>query len=267
MSWTPPSEIDWSKISERGKAIKFRIADELVDGYNLTTIANELGQTPSWVSDRLAELRREIMLTHSQNHVYPLQRDEFDALRESIKQHGIQTPVLIGDHTVIDGRHRCLVAQELNVEVPSIFLQGLTQDQEHEIALAVNSVRRQMSQKQKHEIVRRELIANWNKSDRSLAVVCGVTPPTVGRIREELRREREVKPTPEQVRQAHDDKTRQLREPEVRTDARGREFVVQPKPPRLSAISDPYRTCPACGVMLKVGHDPGVGYYLIHERD
>lgn len=263
--WKPPSEIDWSKISERGKAIKLRIVDEMSDGYSLTTIAQELGQTPSWVSDRLAELRREIMLTHTTNHLYPLSREEIDNLRDSVKQYGIQTPVLVGDHTIIDGRHRFLVAQELGIEVPAYFIQGLSKEEEHDIALAVNSVRRQMSQKQKHDIVRRELLANWEKSDRSLAAVCGVSAPTIGRIRDELRREQEAEPSQDDVAAAREDKERVLREPEVRVDRRGREFEVKPKAEQTRTKLS-YNACPGCGVLLTVTRI-GDSYHLIHERD
>jgi hypothetical protein len=245
-----PSEIDWSKISERGKAIKLRIVDEMLDGYSLATIAQELGQTQSWVSDRLAELRREITLTHTSNHLYPLQPNDLEALKESIQEHGIQTPVLIGDHTIIDGRHRCLIAQELGIELPAVFVQGLTVDQEHEIALAVNTVRRQMSQKQKHELVRRELLANWNKSDRSLATSCGVSAPTIGRIRVELRREQEVQPTDTQVAHTAAQINQQL-QPEIRVDRQGREFEVKPNAQAYETIAG-HSVCPCCGGYLTI---------------
>lgn len=239
----------------------------MLDGYNLTTIANELGQTPSWVSDRLAELRREIMLTHGDNHVYPLSRDEIDSLKDSVKEHGIQTPVLIGDHSIIDGRHRCVVAQELDIEVPAIFIQGLTLEQEHEIALAVNTVRRQMSQKQKHEIVRRELLANWQKSDRSLATSCGVSAPTIGRIREELRREQEYQPSTDQVVAAGKSKSVQLvREPEIRVDRRGREFEVKPAVRSTSREDIGHSACPNCGSMLTIFQNLD-GVYLRYDHD
>ena len=267
-SWKLPAEIDWSKISERGNSVKLVIADKMADGWTQTEIGEKLGRTPSWVSDRLTELRQEILLTQTNNHVSPLGRDELDSLRESIKDHGIQTPILVGEHTVIDGKHRCLIASELGIEVPAFFVLGLTEEEEHEVALAVNTARRQLSQKQKHDLVRRELLANWTKSDRALASICGVSAPTIGRIREELRREQETKPTEEQLEEAKERRKARvveaLRQPEVRVDRRGREFVVEPKQTKETILG--YHACPECGVALTVLRT-GEEYVLRHDRD
>ena len=77
----------------------------MVEGYELNEIASELGQSPSWVSERLNELRDELLLDNGR--FFPLTDQEYGALRQSISDHGVQTPIVIGEHiALIDGRHR-----------------------------------------------------------------------------------------------------------------------------------------------------------------
>ena len=57
---TIPSEIDWSRLSPRAQAILRTIAIPISAGYSPGEVANMLGTSTSWVSNRMLELRREI---------------------------------------------------------------------------------------------------------------------------------------------------------------------------------------------------------------
>lgn len=217
--------INLENLSERGKAIKLMIVDEMNDGYDLGTIAKELGQSVSWVSERLVELRHEVEL--QQGVFFPLTEQEFDALKLSITQYGVQNPILVGDHTLIDGRHRWLASKELGLrEVPALFLPGFTYDQEREIGVAVNAARRQLTARQKHALVRSELSRDPARSDRHIAAICGVTHPTVAGARDELIREQSVETTVEELSTTQDEIKERLK-PQVRVNKVGREFELR----------------------------------------
>jgi len=198
-SWTRAlRDLDLETLSPRSKAVKLLIGDEMPDGYNLSTLAKELGRTTSWVSDRLNELRSEILL--NSGYFLPLTDSEFDALKLSVREYGVQVPVLIGEHQLIDGRHRWLASEELGLlEIPAKFILGLTVDQEHDIAVAVNTARRHLNRAQKETIIRAELKRDWTRSSRSIAVICGVGHPTVESVRAKMRAEAEYEPSHQEV--------------------------------------------------------------------
>jgi hypothetical protein len=77
-----------------------------------------------------------------------------------------------------------------------------------------------------------------------------VSAPTIGRIREELRREQEVQPTSDQVTTAGVEKTAQL-QPEIRVDRRGREFEHTPKTSAYETVAG-HAVCPNCGSYLSI---------------
>lgn len=237
------------------------IGDEMPDGYNLSTLAKELERTPSWVSDRLNELRSEILL--NSGHFLPLTDSEFDALRQSIKVYGVQVPVLVGEHQFIDGRHRWLVSMELGLtEIPAKFVFGLTVQQEHDIAVAVNTARRHLNRKQKESIIRAELKRDWARSSRLIAAVCGVSYPTVESVRAKMRFESDYEPTTAEVEEVRGEVEEVFHPPpkesDVRLSVRGhprpgyiRREAQPPKPPH--AILG----CPTCGVVHNLYNSHG----------
>lgn len=157
----------------------------MMDGYKETELARELGRTPSWVSERLSELRQEIQL---QNGLLPPLADaDYETLKDSIRVHGVRVPVVIGRHVpLIDGRHRLRVCTELEIDCPAVWLDDLAPGEEEELAIALNASRRHLSRQQKRKLVEYELMRDSNRSDRRVASVCGVTHPTVASIRKDL---------------------------------------------------------------------------------
>jgi hypothetical protein len=196
----------------------------MADGYRENEIAAELGQPTSWVSARLEDLRNE--LTLAQGRFYPLTDSEWEALRQSIQDHGVQTPIVIGEHIpLIDGRHRCLIARDLGLtEIPAVFVHGKGPEAEHELSVALNAARRQLDAGQKRALIRSELTRDASRSDRRIAGICGVDHKTVGAERSEM--------VAEAKREALDfDDTLERIDPAARIDTLGR---AQPARPRVA---------------------------------
>lgn len=186
-SWTRTlQQVDLARLSPSSQAVRILIGENIPDGYPLTELAEKLGRPPSWVSERLASLRNELLL--QSGLFFPLTDSEYDALRASIRRHGIRTPILIGEHTtLIDGRHRLLIAEELGLnDCPAIFLTGLSAEAERELAIGLNAARRQLTRAQKRTLIEAELMRDPARSDRLIASICGATHPTVADVRREL---------------------------------------------------------------------------------
>jgi ParB-like chromosome segregation protein Spo0J len=113
---------------------------------------------------------------------------EFEALKESIRQHGVIVPVVKDeDGTIIDGHHRDRACRELKIrDVPTITLAGLTEDQKRDHALVLNLVRRKITRKQMRQIIAAELRRQPDLSNRWLAEIAGTTNKTVESVRQEL---------------------------------------------------------------------------------
>lgn len=185
-SWTRAiTHVNLEQLSPTSRATRILIGDPHSDGYPITEIADSLGQPASWVSTRLQELREELLL--ASGHFFPLTDHEYQALEQSCLVYGIQVDVLLGEHIpLIDGRHRLLIAQKHGLEAPCRLLQGLSPDEEHDIAVGLNAARRQLNRAQKRTLVQAELMRNPARSDRLIASVCGVHWDTVGAIRSEI---------------------------------------------------------------------------------
>lgn len=285
------------------------IARELDEGYSEREIARKFEQPVSWVSERLDWLRSEVAL---QQGFLPLSDEEYEDLKFSIEQYGVKAPIVIsapaeGNWRLLDGKHRWTASEELGkTEIPAVFLDDLSEQEEHDLAIMLNVARRHLTADKKRDIVRSELKRDWNRSDRWIGRVSGVDGKTVAAIRERMREEdvtleapvtqKEVEEFehfqhPEEVQK---DLLRNLRttkneempvEPktEVRKDPRGHEHVVstEPKPSSVAVLEAPekppagekiklgYAVIPAnvlAGEMVDVWFD-GVYYTLVPSRD
>lgn len=113
---------------------------------------------------------------------------EYEALKESIRHHGVIVPVVKDEHgTLIDGHHRDRACRELKIkDVPTITLGGLTDEQKRDHALVLNMVRRKITRKQMRAIIASELRRTPDISNRWLAEIVGSTKNTVESVRREL---------------------------------------------------------------------------------
>jgi len=113
---------------------------------------------------------------------------EYEALKESIRQHGVIVPVVKDEHgTIIDGHHRDRACRELKIkDVPTITLARLTDEQKRDHALVLNMVRRKITRKQMRAIIATELRRTPDISNQWLAEILGSTDKTVESVRREL---------------------------------------------------------------------------------
>ena len=181
-------EPDLEALTPRSKLIQLSVGELVAQDYSLEEIAESLQQPVSSILGLLNSLRSELAL---QTGFLPLADGEYEALKASIEEHGIQSPILLGQHyPIIDGTNRWNIAIELGLtEIPVAFVEGKTEEEEHDLILTLNIARRQLGAAQRREIVRSELWRDKNRSDRVIAAVCGVSHPTVAKIRESMKPE------------------------------------------------------------------------------
>lgn len=261
-------KLDLDSLTPRSRSISLLIGTDMIDGYKMGEISERLGQPPSWVAERLDELKAELAL--DAGAFLPLTFSEYESLTESIKEYGVRTPILIGEHQLIDGRHRFLISQSLGLsEIPAEFVFGLTAEQEADVAVMVNSARRQMNRRQKRILIRAQLKKDWSRSSRTIAAICGVTAPTVEDVREEMRRESLLERDGEV---AAPEFVPPPKEADVRRDMRGVErpaYVAPPKKQERALVEVErflgYAVCPH-GQMLGV-YRVGENYLLKEDRD
>lgn len=199
----PWYDIDLEKLTPVSRAVQILLGERMLEGYKLNELAKELGRTPSWVSERLAEVRAELL---AQRNIFPygLSNDESEALYNDIKEHGVQVPIIIGEHIpLIDGRHRWRIAEELGIEnIPASFTHGLTEEQERALSVSLNCARRSLTPEQKRQLVATQIMHFRNRSDRFVASICGVHHSTVARIRTQIEHHESLQPSREQIRDA-----------------------------------------------------------------
>lgn len=161
------------------------IATPMTEGYEQTEIARQLGRDPHWVSERLSELRQEIL--HQNALLPPLSDHDYQALKQNIRQHGIHNAILVGQHIpIVDGHNRAKISVELDIPCPCLFLDGLTRDEEHELAIGLNAARRHLTRQQRRKLIENELARDPTRSDRRIAAVCGAHHELVATVRREM---------------------------------------------------------------------------------
>ena len=193
LSWTSELnlELDRGSLSPRNRAVYDLIWIPISQGVKPAEIATTLQRAPSWVSDRLKEFYTEALF--QQGVFPPLAPDEYQALRDSIAERGVEVPIIVDEFgEVIDGRMRRHIARELGVECPSEVRSGLSLDERRELAVTLNAPRRHMNRQQKRQLVVAELMVSRDRSDRAIGRLAGVDGKTVGKIRSELESEEDT---------------------------------------------------------------------------
>lgn len=178
-------QIDIKTLSPRSRAIYSTIVEPITEGFKETELAKQLGRTPSWVSERLSELKQEIYL---QNGIFPpLSEAEYASLKDSIRVHGVKHPVLLDEElAIIDGRHRIKACIELGITCNHIVVGGLTADEKAELEVCLNAARRHLTRQQKRKLAEYELVRDPARSNRRIAAITSTHPDTVAAIRAEM---------------------------------------------------------------------------------
>lgn len=119
--------------------------------------------------------------------------EELAALRASIAAYGVRMPVIADDQgELLDGRARLTICQELKLDYPVRIEAGLTETQKRHLVLSLNANRRTLTNRQKRSLIRAELIASPETSDRWLGEILNVDHKTVGAVRAELQKTGEI---------------------------------------------------------------------------
>ncbi len=110
----------------------------------------------------------------------PLTADEYESLKQNIKDRGVLQPVVVDEHgDIVDGHHRAQVCDELGIEYPRIVVEGLTEIEKVEQALVLNLGRRHLTQEQRRDLVVK--LSGDGHSVRWIAKATGISKSTVGR--------------------------------------------------------------------------------------
>jgi DNA modification methylase len=122
----------------------------------------------------------------------PPSKYERDSLTESIKNYGIKTAVLaLPDGRIIDGATRYSIANELNIECPTLVL-DLDEDTAFQLGVSLNLDRRQLSFEQIREMRDGQkkaalTLREQGKTQEETAAAVGVTQPALSQWEAEER--------------------------------------------------------------------------------
>lgn len=123
----------------------------------------------------------------------PLSTDEYNDLAESIREQGVQVPIIVDEHgVVIDGHHRQKIADTLGVVPPMVTKVGLSDADKIALSISLNVHRRQLTREQRRELVTRAVVAQPEKSNREHARTAGVDHKTVAAVRNDLEERGEI---------------------------------------------------------------------------
>ena len=123
----------------------------------------------------------------------PLPLEQFESLKKSIAEYGVQVAVEYDDAgNILDGHHRVKAAKELGLDWPKVVRAGLTESQKIAHSRRLNYERRHLTRAQRRQVIKDHLKENPELSDRAIARDLGVTGQTVGGVRTGKGRQRAV---------------------------------------------------------------------------
>lgn len=116
-----------------------------------------------------------------------LSDDEYTSLEKSIREHGIQVPIVVDENgSVIDGHHRKEIAERLGLPCPRNTARNLDETGKRTLACSLNLDRRHLNREQKREVIAKSLMADPQLSNRQHAERVGASHVTVGAIRQDM---------------------------------------------------------------------------------
>lgn len=107
--------------------------------------------------------------------------EEYAELKADIAQRGVMVPIEYDEHGhVLDGYHRLRICGELGIkDFPKVIRAGMTEAEKLTHARKLNMARRQLTGEQKRELIRDQLKATPEQSDRQIAKALGVDHKTI----------------------------------------------------------------------------------------
>jgi hypothetical protein len=140
----------------------------------------------------------EYPLNHVTADYADFTKEELDALRRSVREHGLLVPIVIWRDQIVDGRHRAEVCRE---EGRPLYYRDITEECSTEEEMrayvaALNQHRRARTQpltsKQKRERIEDVLKANPTWSNLAIAKTIGVDDKTTASVRREMEARSEI---------------------------------------------------------------------------
>ena len=114
--------------------------------------------------------------------------EEYLELKTDIARRGVMIPIEYDElGNVLDGYHRLKICGELGIkDFPKVIRAGMTEAEKLTHARKLNMARRQLTSEQKRELIRDQLKAMPEQSDRQIAKALGVDHKTIGLQRHEM---------------------------------------------------------------------------------
>src|SRR5262249_30712653 len=107
--------------------------------------------------------------------------EEYAALKANIRRFGILHPIIVdADDRVLDGVHRCRIADELGIDLPVSQMGQLTPQETLQLAVGAKGRRRHLDADRRRELVRK-LRDEQGLTVREIADATGWSKSTVGR--------------------------------------------------------------------------------------
>jgi len=121
---------------------------------------------------------------HPLANIFPLlEGEEFAALVEDIKTHGLREPITVFEGMILDGRNRYRACLEAGIEPTFTPYLG---DDPRAYVFSANVHRRHLTSEQKRDIIAKLLQADPTKSDRQIAAAVVTDKNTVAAVRAEM---------------------------------------------------------------------------------
>ena len=111
--------------------------------------------------------------------------EEYEALRDDIAHNGVEEPILVtSEGIIIDGHERFKAATELGLrKYPIRILGNMSQQERKEKAIALNLLRRQLSESERRHWLEELIRLNPQMSSRDLARTANVSHTTAARAK------------------------------------------------------------------------------------
>ncbi len=124
----------------------------------------------------------------------PLSADDYRALSDSIRRHGVLVPVEYDeDGNILDGHNRVEICQALGVtDWPRFVRRGMGEDEKRAYAREINISRRHLSSEQKRHVIAEQLRETPALSSRAIAARLGVDDKTVSSVRAKMTETAEI---------------------------------------------------------------------------
>ena len=119
--------------------------------------------------------------------------EEFESLKASIAEHGVDVPVIVDQEgNIVDGYHRQKACDELKVPCPKEIREFKDETDKLELSLRLNCSRRQLGRAQKRELITNYLSRDPQIANNHLGEIIGVSQNTVADVRAELEAKSEI---------------------------------------------------------------------------